>query len=178
MHKHLQLVREFHEKFAIKQANHEDYTHLPDMDIVMRQALLLECGSQTCQALAGGDISKVLAGLIDLAYNALAAIACQGGDVQKASVSWRQDGSILSILRVLSEKIHACSSGEIQHYSALYALCEQLTRSFINADFDLAIRLLHQHCMAQALTHPAENYQQRFEQETLTVPDLSAALYE
>ena len=169
MHKHLQLVREFHEKFGIPQAEFAETAHLSDMDIVMRQALLLACGSETFNAIAEGDLVKILAGLVDLAYNALAAVAGRGEDVVGVSVNWRQDGSVLSVMRVLSDKINQCASGETIHYSALYNLCEQLARGFINADFDKAFRLVHQHIIAQA-----GGGQHSLGQH----PDLSAALYE
>lgn len=179
MNKHLQLVREFHEKFSIPQAAYPETAHLSDMDIVMRQALLLECGSETCKAIAVGELAKILAGLVDLAYNALAAIACRGDDVLAVSVNWRQDGSVLSVLKALSEKINLCTSGETVAYSGLYHLCQHLARSFINADFDKALQILHLHLMAQAGKGGGQNYEQRIERETLgAAPDMSDALYE
>ncbi|WP_347987026.1 nucleoside triphosphate pyrophosphohydrolase family protein [Methylomonas sp. AM2-LC] len=179
MHKHLERVREFHDKFGIVQALHTETTHLADIDIVMRQALLMECGSETCKALAIADNTQILAGLADLAYNALAAIACRGDDVQNVSVAWRQDGSILTVMRLVSEKIHLCSSGDTVHYSVLYTLCEQLARGFINADFDLAIQLLHEHIMTQASKSSSQPVEQHLQQEILaTTPDLSTAFYE
>lgn len=179
MNKHLELVREFHEKFAIAQPDYPETAHLSNMDIVMRQALLLECGSETFKAVAVGDLAKILAGLVDLAYNALAAIACRGDDVLVASVVWRQDGSVLSVVRALSEKINSCTSGETVHYSALYGLCEHLARGFINADFDKAFRMVHGNLMAQTGKGGSQNYEMRIERETLPeAPDLSDALYE
>jgi hypothetical protein len=179
MNKHLQLVREFHDQFGIDQPEYPDTVHLSSMDIVMRQALLMDCGSETLKAVTAGDLVKILAGLVDLAYNALAAIACRGDDVIATSVVWRQDGSVLSVMRVLSDKIDSCSSGESIHYSALYNICEQLARGFINADFDKAFRSVHENLMARAPRGGSDNYQQRIERETLPVaPDLSDALYE
>jgi hypothetical protein len=179
MNKHLELVREFHKKYGIAQPDYPETMHLSDMDIIMRQALLLECGSETCKAIAIGELSKILAGLVDLAYNALGAIACRGDDVVTVPVSWRQDGSVLSVARAVSEKINLCISGESIHYSGLYALCEHLARAFINADFDQALRLVHQHLMNQTEKGGSQNYAQRIERETLgEAPDLSSALYE
>ncbi len=169
MNKHLRLVREFHEKFGIAQADHQENAHLSDMDIVLRQALLLDCASETFKAIGSGDLAKILAGLIDLAYNALAAIAVRGDDVLAASVSWRQDGSVLSVMRVLSDKVNNCSSGETVHYSAIYAICEHLARGFINADFDKAFNILHSYLMEQA---------GKGETPLPHAPDLSEALYE
>ncbi|QPK62021.1 nucleoside triphosphate pyrophosphohydrolase family protein [Methylomonas sp. LL1] len=181
MNKHLQLVRAFHEQFGIEQPDYPETTHLSDMDIVMRQALLMDCGSETFKAITAGDLAKILAGLVDLAYNALAAIACRGDDVIATSVRWRQDGSVLSVMRVLADKINSCSSGESIHYSALYNICEQLSRGFINADFDKAFNIVHanlikSHAPAGGTSH---DYGQRIAKETLPqAPDLSDALYE
>jgi hypothetical protein len=180
MNSHLKLVREFHDQFGISQPEYPETSHLSDMDIVMRQALLMDCGSETFKAITAGDLAKILAGLVDLAYNALAAIACRGDDVIATSVTWRQDGSVLSVMRVLADKINQCASGESIHYSALYNLCEQLARGFINADFDKAFGMVHRNLMNTA--HPAgsgHDYSQRLAQETLPqAPDLSDALYE
>ena len=179
MNPHLQLVREFHDRFGIAQPEYPDTAHLSTMDIVMRQALLMDCASETCKALTSGDLAKILAGLVDLAYNALAAIACQGGDVVATSAAWRQDGSVLSVVKALSDRVNQCTSGESVHYSALYNLCLQLARGFVNADFDKAFRLVHDNLMGKAGGGSAQNYEQRIARETLpTAPDLSDALYE
>ena len=179
MHKHLELVREFHKKYGISQPDFPETVHLSDMDIIMHQALLLECGSKLCKAVTIGELSNILAGLADLAYKALAAIACQGDDIVAVSVNWRQDGSVLSVARAVSEKINLCISGETVHYSGLYALCKHLSLAFINADFDQAMYLVHQQLMSQAYSGVPLNYALRIEQETLTTaPDLTSALYE
>jgi len=179
MNKHLKLVREFHEKFAVVQPDYPETAHLSDMDILMRQSLLLKCGSETFEAIAVGDQSKILAGLVDLAYNALAAIACHGGDVLSVSVSWRQDGSVLSVARGLSDKINNCTSGETLHYSALYGLCYQLVGTYVNADFDKAFLIVHTNLVAQAGNGVSQNSEQRIERATFAeAPDLSAAFYE
>lgn len=179
MHPHLQLVRDFHDRFGIDQPEYPDTQNLSTMDIVMRQALLMDCGSETFKAITSGELTKILAGLVDLAYNALAAIACRGDDVIATSASWRQDGSVLSVVKVLSERINQCTSGESIHYSALYNICEQLARGFVNADFDQAFRMVHDNLMARAGGGSAQNYEQRIARETLpTAPDLTDALYE
>jgi hypothetical protein len=49
--------------------------HLSDMDIIMRQALLMEAGSEIFKAIKAGEMAEILAGLIDLSYSALGAIA-------------------------------------------------------------------------------------------------------
>lgn len=181
MNKHLQKVREFHQRFGIEQPEYPETAHLSDMDIVMRQALLMDCGSETFKAITSGDLAKILAGLVDLAYNALAAIACRGDDVIATSVNWRQDGSVLSVMRVLADKINNCSSGESIHYSALYNICEQLTRGFVNADFDKAFNMVHENLLRSSTSSGSagHDYAQRIAKETLPeAPDLSDALYE
>lgn len=179
MHPHLQLVRDFHDRFGIDQPEYPDTQSLSTMDVVMRQALLMDCGSETFKALTSGDLARILAGLVDLAYNALAAIACRGDEVVATSVAWRQDGSVLSVVKVLSERINQCTSGETIHYSALYKICEHLARGFVNADFDEAFRMVHNNLMGRAAGASGQDYQHRLERETLpTPPDLSDALYE
>ncbi|WP_150048981.1 MULTISPECIES: nucleoside triphosphate pyrophosphohydrolase family protein [Methylomonas] len=180
MNKHLQLVREFHDSFGIVQPVYPDSMHLADMDVVMRQALLMDCASETFKALTAGDLVKILAGLVDLAYNALAAIACSGGDVLATPASWRQDGSVLSIVKALSEKISLCASGETVHYSGLYMLCVQLVRGFVNADFDKAFEMVHANLLnSLSQGRSGGDYGERIARETLPpAPDLSDALYE
>lgn len=148
MHKHLQQVRDFHDKFGIAQPDDGEIGHLSNMDIVMRQALLLDCGSDTFKAIVIGDMVKILAGLVDLAFNALAAIATRGDDLIAVPANWRQDGSVLSVMRVLSDKINSCTSGETVHYSGLYAICVHLTQRFVNADFDEAFQIVHSHLIS------------------------------
>lgn len=180
MNEHLRLVRDFHERFAIKQADSPTIVHLCDMDIVMYQALLMDQGSFTFKAITSGELAGILAGLVDLAYTALAAIACKGDDVIATSVAWRQDGSVLSIMKLLTDKISRCGSGETRDYSALYNVCEQLARSFINADFDKAFQMVHRHAMLKpTLYEPDQTYAARILRASLpSPPDLSEALYE
>jgi len=42
MNKHLKLVREFHDAFSFPQAEHGENVRLSEMDIILRQALLME----------------------------------------------------------------------------------------------------------------------------------------
>ncbi len=58
MNKHLQLVRDYHERFAIKQSHYPETAPLSDMDIVMYQALLMDSGSATFKAMTSGDLAK------------------------------------------------------------------------------------------------------------------------
>lgn len=144
MHKHLQRVREFHQQFAIAQADYGDNLQPSDTDILSRQALLQACNSETTSALAAEHMPKVLEGLLDLAFNALAAIAYSGENLVSTGAKWRQDGSELSVARALSDKVNQCLSGEAVHYSALYNLCQQVALQFVQADFDAAFEDLYQ----------------------------------
>jgi len=88
MNKHLKLVREFHDAFSFPQAEQGANVRLSEMDIIMRQALLMEEGSELFRAIKVGDMVEILAGMINLAYCALGAIAIQGADVSDQPVSW------------------------------------------------------------------------------------------
>jgi len=162
MNKHLKLVREFHDAFSVPQAEHGSAIRLSDMDVVLRLALLMDAGSAALKAIKSGDMVEVLAGLVNLAYSALGAIAMQGGDVTDNPVIWRHDGFVLSVMRALSDRINHCTSGSSDDYSAVYCLCIHLTRSFINADFDKAFQMIHD----DKLCKPGKT------------PDLSDCLYE
>jgi hypothetical protein len=143
MNEHLKLVREFHDTFSFPQAEQGANVRLSDMDVVMRQALLMDEGSAALKAIKAGDMVEILAGLVNLAYCALAGVAMQGDDVTDHPVTWRHDGFVVSIMRVLSEKINNCTSGSADDYSAVYCLCAHLASSFINADFDKAFQMIH-----------------------------------
>lgn len=145
MNKHLALVKELEPG---------ESRHLSDMDIVMRQALLMEDGSAALKALKAGEMVHILTGLVNLAYCALGAIALHGGDVIEHPVSWRHDGFVVSLMRMLSDKINACSSGNVDDYSAIYCLCVHLSRSFINADFDKAFQRVHQSKLLKSAKAP------------------------
>ncbi len=87
---------------------------------------------------------------------------------------------MVSVVKVLCDKISLCSTGETAHYSTLYNICEQLSRGFINADFDKAFELVHRHLMLQPppLTED-QSYAARIVRASLPVPpDLSETLYE
>lgn len=154
MNKHLKLVREFHDSFSIPQAEHGANERLSDMDIVMRQALLMDGGSAVLKAIKAGEMIAILAGLVNLAYCALAGVAMQGDNVTDHPVTWRHDGFILSIIRILSDRINHCTSGSTDDYSAVYCLCAHLSTSFINADFDKAFQTIHDAKMAKEVKTP------------------------
>lgn len=176
MNKHLKLVRAFNDTLSLSQAEYGANGHLSDMDIVMRQALLMEEGSAVLKAIKAGDMVELLAGLVRLAYYALGAIAIRGDDVVERPVTWQHDGSVVSLMCTLTEKINSCTSGSTEDYSAVYCLCIHLTRSFINADFDQAFQMLHDGNLS-AWTNSAD----AGEVQKLTLSkstDLSECLYE
>lgn len=181
MNKHLKLVREFHEALSYPQAEHGTSAHVSDMDIIMRQALLMDGGSEALKALKAGDMVLILGGLIDLAYYALGAIALRGEDVMERPVSWRHDGFVISVMRLLSDKISQCTTGDTEHYSEVYCVCVHLAGSFLNADFDKAFQKVHQNNLAQlsdtghSIYDKAEDPKQS---SPIPAPDLSDCLFE
>ena len=181
MNTHLKLVREFHDAFSFHQAEHGANRRLPEMDIIMRQALLMEEGSALLKAIKAGDMVEILAGMINLAYSALGAIAVQGADVLDRPVSWQHDGFIISLMRLFSNKINNCASGSPENYSEVYCLCVYLSRSFINADFDKTFQMVHDSKMS-ALDKTGklicENHEEILRSKFFKTPDLSDCLYE
>ncbi len=181
MNKHLKLVRAFHSTFTFPQAEHGANQHLSDMDIVVHQALLMEEGSEILKAIKAGEMVDILAGLVNLAYYALGAIAMRGDDVTEHPVTWRHDGFVVSIMRTLSDKINNCTSGNTDDYSEVYCLCVHLTRSFINADFDKALQMVHDSNMSKLLESGKLTDQDATEIHKLKLfkaPDLNECLYE
>lgn len=172
MNKHLQSVREFHSAYSVPQAEFGSAGHLSDMEIITRQALLMEEGGELFNAFKRGEMAQVLAGFVNLGYAALTVIALKGEDVVETPVTWKHDGLVISIMRTLSERIHCCSSGKVEEYSALYCLCLQLARDFLNADFDKAFQVVHDSRMAEiqaSRVHPSKHFK---------TPDLSDCLFE
>jgi hypothetical protein len=171
MNKHLQLVGEFREHFDFPSGD----AHLSDMAIVLRQAWLMDGGKQVLLAIEQGDMGVILARLTGLAYLALNAVVMQGGEVDVKPVAWRHDGSVLSLMRLITDRINACSSGLPKDYSALYGACAQLAGSFLNADFDKAFGMLHQH---QLETGTGQGVKNQGEVDWSRLPDLNDCLYE
>ena len=56
MNKHLKLVREFYDALSFPQAGHGENVRLSEMDIILRQALLMEEGSLLLRAIKAGDM--------------------------------------------------------------------------------------------------------------------------
>ena len=133
------------------------------------------------RAIKAGDMIKVLAGMVNLSYSALGAVAVQGADVLDRPVSWRHDGFVISLVRLLSDKINHCASGSPENYSEVYCLCVYLSQSFINADFDKAFQMVHDNKMSKLgksdkLT--VESAKETLRSSYFKTPDLSDCLYE
>ena len=181
MNKNLKLVREFHDAFSFPQAKQGENVQLSEMAIILHQALLMEEGSELFKAIKAGDMVEILAGMINLSYSALSAIATEGSDVRDRPVSWRHDGFVISLMRLFSDKINHCASGSPDNYSEVYCLCVYLPRSFINADFDKAFQMIHDSKMSRLgksgkLTN--ENAEEILKSKFFKTPDLSDCLYE
>ena len=124
---------------------------------------------------------EVLAGMINLAYSALGAIAIQGADVLDQPVSWQHDGHVISLMRLFSDKINHCASGSSDNYSEVYDLCVYLSRNFINADFDKAFQMVHDSKMLKLDKNSqftAKNAEDLLKSSCFKTPDLSDCLYE
>ena len=181
MNKHLKLVREFHSAFSYHQAEHGTNARLSDMDIIVRQSLLMDEGSTVLHALESGEMVEILAGFINLAYCALGAIAMKGDNVIEHDIAWQHDGFVLSLMRLLSDKINDCTSGNTENYSEVYSLCVHLSRSFLNADFDKALQMVHDNNMAKLAKTGHSIYDDAEARQNLkrhAAADLSECLYE
>jgi len=174
MNKHLQSVREYRAKFGFPAEG-----HISDMAIVMRQAWLMEAGKQALLAIRQGDMAEILTRLTALTYLALNAIAQQGCEfeVDEQPVFWRHDGTVLSLMRVISDRINACASGHCKDYSELYCVTAQLTSSFLNADFDKAFSAFHKYQLETGTVY-GQGAENQGEVDWTKLPDLSDCLYE
>ncbi len=181
MNEHLKLVRGLHEAMSCPQAGQGANTPLSDMDIVKYQALLMEAGSTALYAIKVTEVADILLGLTGLAYTATAAIAKQGGDIADKPVVWRHDGSVLSVMKIISDKINQCAEGGGDNYSGLYCLCFHLARGFVNADFDKAFRMLHNSHVSR-LKECGESFydtvDNAYKAKRKNLPDLSECLFE
>lgn len=181
MNKHLKLVREFHDTLLFPQAESGKTLPLSDMEIIWYQALLMEAGSEVLKAVKVGEITEILGGLVDLAYVALAAIAKQGGEVFDHEIPWEHDWFVLPVIKDVSNKINCCTSGEIDKYSEIYYLCSYLAKVFVNADFDKAFQVIHDHNISRIKMSSESIYDDIDNIRKLKLqkmPDLSGCLYE
>ncbi|MDD5579435.1 MAG: nucleoside triphosphate pyrophosphohydrolase family protein [Methylobacter sp.] len=181
MNKHLKLVREFQDASSLPQAEQGTSVHLSDMDIIMRQALLMEAGSEIFKAMKAGEMAAILAGLINLSYSSLGGIAMRGEDVIDQPVSWQHDGFVLSLMRILSDRINNCATGNTDNYSEIYCLCVHLSKNYLNADFDKAFQMAHDHRMSKLRDNGQsinEDADKTGKSKRLKAPDLTECFYE
>lgn len=181
MNEHLKAVREFHDALSFPHAGVGTLPHLSDMEIIRYQVLLMEAGSDVLKAMKVGDMAEVLLGLVNLGYVALAAVAKEQGEIVVKPVSWHQDWSLLSVMRVVSDKINQCASGSTENYSEVYWLCAHLVRGFVNADFDKAFQMIHNNNMSRVTISGKSLYDDSDNIRKLKLrkaPDLCDCLYE
>ena len=171
MNRHIQLIKQFHQACAVNGAL-ENTGHLSDMDIIMQQALLMEESGALFRAVKRGDMAEILAGLVNLSYAALSSLVLLSGEDKPITIEWKNDGSVLSLVKRVTEAVAQCSDGQAEHYLSLYYLCERLARDFLNADFDRAFQMSHASRMAdlqESHARPSLHYK---------TPDLSDCLFE
>ena len=147
-----------------------------DMEIILAQALLMDAGSATFKAIKSGEIADILAGLVGLAYTALQALAMQGKDIVENQGEGYQEYQMLAIMRLLSDKIHRCSSGQAERYAELYYLCANLASGFLNADFDKAFQVYHE--WRKVCQGPSDEADKILKTNNTKSPDLTDCLYE
>lgn len=150
------------------QANFES-GEFSDMAIIEHQALLMRAGSVVCDAIYSGEMAALLTAVVQTGYQALAAAIASRQAVPETVAGQARTYQMLAIIQRLSEKIHACSSGQISDYLALYHYCSALTTGFLNADFNKAFRNYHQWLMESENEGDGELEQ---------LPNLSDCLYE
>lgn len=143
--------------------------HFSEMDVISAQATLTEAGSLAFKAIKSGEISGILGGLVALAYAALQALAAQNKDILENSGENQPVYQMLEIMRLISGKIHDCSSGQAEHYSELYYLCSHLATDFLNADFEKAIQVYHEWNKVRQVVG---------DHQKTNLPDLTDCLYE
>jgi hypothetical protein len=147
------------------------------MGIIYSQALLMDAGSLSFKAIKAGDIEEILAGLVILAYTALETLTLLGCDIADYAGENRQSYQMLAIMRLLSDKINDCSSGEARYYSTLYHVCSHLATDFLNADFDKAFRVYHEWRTAIIDATDEKNFNRQISNKS-KFPDLTDCLYE
>lgn len=167
MHNHLALVK----------TRQPEIQCPSDLDVILSQALLMDAGSITFKSIKSGEVAVILAGLVGLAYTALQTLARQDNEgIILPTSGCHQEYQMLAIMRLLSKKIHDCSSGEAKDYCELYHLCASLASGFLNADFDKAFQVYHDWRIAcrDSNTEVDDTYKLH----KTKCPDLTDCLYE
>ena len=173
MTNHLELVKSLKN---IASVTTTPKSQLNEMEIIGLQALLMQSGSATFRAINSGEIANILTGLVSMAYTAMEALSAMGKKKIEGNREATQAYQMPAIMRLLSEKIDQCASGDASSYCELYHLCEDFSSGFLNADFDKAFRCYHEWRKANPeLTDIC------FKTETgclINAPDLTDCLYE
>ncbi len=173
MHPHLALIKN---SPSLSSRIEGQGSSITAMDIILSQARLMEAGSLTFKAIKAGEIADILAGLVALAYYSAQALAQQNEDIVKNIEKIPQTYQMLTIMRLLSDKINACSSGAAIDYSTLYFVSKHLATDFLNADFDKAFRAYdewYKNCAdVSSGGHPLAK------PENANCPDLTDCLFE
>ncbi|WP_411726949.1 hypothetical protein [Methyloglobulus sp.] len=173
MHHHLELVKTMQPHPKFKEG---EIPHISDMDIIFSQALLMDAGSVTFKAIKSGEIAEILAGLVALAYTAIQALAMQDKDIAENQGEGHQAYQMLAIMRLLSEKVYHCSSGQGEHYSGLYHLCASLSSGFLNADFNKAFQVYHE--WREVCQDSNDEANKMHDPHKIRLPDMADCLYE
>jgi hypothetical protein len=173
MHHHLALVKTRQPQPKFKEG---EIPRVPDMGIILSQALLMDAGSVTFKAIKSGEIAEILAGLVALAYTAMQALAMQDKDIAEHQGESHQVYQMLAIMQLLSARIHHCSSGQAGHYAELYHLCASLSSGFLNADFDKAFRVYHE--WREACQDSNDKADKMPDAHKAKLPDMTDCLYE
>lgn len=141
MNKYLDMLATLREAPGYRKYTGPD---IPDMDIILSQALLMDAGSATFKAIKAGELAAIFAGLVALSYSALELLAKIDQPIDESSVELSNDYLMITITRKLSQKITNCASGDVKDYYALFHYCAHLATDFINADFYNAIRFYYE----------------------------------
>lgn len=173
MHQHLTLIKTVQPRQKVVEG---ETMPVSEMEIILTQALLMDAGSATFKAIKSGEIADILAGLVALAYTSLQALAMQDEDIVEHQGAACQTYQLLAIMRLLSDKIQNCSSGQAKYYSELYHLCTHLASGFLNADFDKAFLAYHDWC--EARVDSSEETTKMLNPQKTKLPDLTDCLYE
>ncbi len=171
MNHNFQLVADFHQ---LSQKNNvvEAKTSMSDMTIIEQEAILMEETGALFHALKLGDLSCILAGLVNLSYASLYSLVLTGQPVAEKEHSHPYDGQVLSIAKNISRHVNACLSGQAEDYYNLYCLCKELAKDFLNADFDSAFQVVHDNRMNFYKDNPS------YPHYHVDTPDLSDYLFE
>ncbi|MBM4208554.1 MAG: hypothetical protein FJ190_11290 [Gammaproteobacteria bacterium] len=159
-------------------ANGGGEPHVADMEVISAQAVLMQAGGITFNAMKTGDIAGILVGLVALAYHSLLAVSVLRCEVGAYAAEKKFSYQLLDIMRLLSGKINDCSDGEAKDYSALYYVCSHLATNFLNADFGKAFEVYHDGYSGCINENADADNSNPLLLPQLKLPDLTDCLYE